>query len=83
MADLAVAVTIDWLVSSVVHWSHGGGHRGVDGVVGDGVDSMSNNWGSMDSMGNNWGSVDSMSNHRGSVDSMGNHRGSVVSGSNL
>ena len=73
MADLAVAVTIDWLVSSVVHWSHGGGHRGVDGVVGDGVDSMSNNW----------GSVDSMSNHRGSVDSMGNHRGSVVSGSNL
>ena len=23
MADLAVAVTVDWLVSSVVHWSHG------------------------------------------------------------
>ena len=29
-----MAVTIDWLVSSVVHWSHGGGHRGVeDGSV--------------------------------------------------
>jgi len=27
VADLAVAVTIDWLVSSVVHWSHGGGQR--------------------------------------------------------
>jgi len=34
VADLAVAVTIDWLVSSVVHGSHGGGHRGVeDGSV--------------------------------------------------
>jgi len=60
VADLAVAVTIDWLVSSVVHWSHGGGHWGVDGVVGDGVETM-------DSMSNNWGSVDSMGNHRGSV----------------
>ena len=28
-----MAVTIDWLVSSVVHWSHGGEH----GVVGHGV----------------------------------------------
>ena len=37
MADLAVAVTIDWLVSSVVHWSHGGGHGVVShGVVGHG-----------------------------------------------
>jgi hypothetical protein len=77
VADLAVAVTIDWLVSSVVHWSHGGRHRGVDSVMG-------NNWGSVDSvMGNNWGSVDSMSNNWGSVVSWGNHGSSVVSGSNL
>ena len=38
MADLAVAVTIDWLVSSVVHWSHGGGQRGgQDGGVSHGM----------------------------------------------
>ena len=42
VADLAVAVTIDWLVSSVVHWSHGGGHgvvsHGMVGHVGVGVE---------------------------------------------
>ena len=33
-----MAVTVDWLVGSVVHGSHGGGHRGVqDGGVGHGV----------------------------------------------
>jgi len=80
VADLAVAVTIDWLVSSVVHWSNGGGHRGVDSVMGHWV---GNHWGSMDSMSNNWGSVDSMSNNWGSMVSWGNHGGSMVSGSNL
>ena len=30
-----MAVTVDWLVGSVVHGGHGGGHRGVqDGGVG-------------------------------------------------
>ena len=42
VADLAVAVTIDWLVSSVVHWSHGGGHgvvsHGMVGHVGQAVE---------------------------------------------
>ena len=38
VADLAMAVSVDWLVGSVVHGSHGGGHRGVqDGGVGHGV----------------------------------------------
>ena len=42
MADLPVAVSVDWLVGSVVDGSHGGGHvggqdRGVHGVVGHGV----------------------------------------------
>ena len=33
-----MAVTVDWLVGSVVDGSHGGGHRGVqDGGVGHGV----------------------------------------------
>ena len=47
MADLAVAVTVDWLVSSVVHGSHGGRQRcwedggvshGMVGHVGVGVE---------------------------------------------
>ena len=37
MADLAVAVTVDWLVSSVVHWSHGGRDGRVDDGVSHGV----------------------------------------------
>jgi len=64
-----VAVTIDWLVSSVVHGSHGGGHRGVDSVVGNGV---SNNWSSVVSRCNNWGSVVSRCNNWGSVVSRSN-----------
>ena len=75
MADLAVAVTVDWLVGPVVHGSHGGGHRGVDGV--------SNNRGGVVGGGNNWGSVDGVSNDRGGVDGVSNNGGSVVGGSNL
>ena len=75
MADLAVAVTVDWLFGSVVHGSHGGGHRGVDGV--------SNNRGGVVGGGNNWGSVDGVSNDRGGVDGVSNNGGSVVGGSNL
>ena len=66
-----MAVSIDWLVSSVVDWGNSGGHRGgnhrgVDSVSSvdtvDGVDTV--DWsldsvdtvnGSMDSVGNNWG----------------------------
>ena len=70
MADLAVAVTIDWLVSSVVDGSNGGRDRGVDSVVGNGV-------------GNHGGSVDSVGNHGGSVDSVSHNRGGVVSWGNL
>jgi len=70
-----VAVTVDWLVGSVVHGSHGGGHRGVDGV--------SNNRGGVVGGGNNWGSVDGVSNDRGGVDGVSNNGGSVVGGSNL
>jgi len=54
-----VAVTIDWLVSSVVDGSNGGRDRGVDSVVGNGV-------------GNHGGSVDSVGNNRGGVVSWGN-----------
>ena len=61
VADLAVAVSVDWLVGSVVHggdgsrdWSsnHGGVH-GVDGVS----NGVSNNRGSVDSVGHNSGLV--------------------------
>ena len=65
-----MAVTIDWLVSSVVDGSHGGRDRGVDSVVGNGV-------------GNHGGSVDSVGNNRGSVDSVSHNRGGVVSWGNL
>ena len=82
MADLAVAVTVDWLVSSVVHWSHGGGHRSVHSVVGNWVNSVGNNWGSMDGMSNDWSGMDGVGNNRGSMDGVGNW-GSVVGGSNL
>jgi len=88
VADLAMAVSVDWLVGSVVHggdgsrdWSsnHGGVH-GVDGVS----NGVSNNRSSVDSVGNNWGSVDSVSNgvsnNRGSVDSVG-HNSGLVGGS--
>jgi len=88
VADLAMAVSVDWLVGSVVHggdgsrdWSsnHGGVH-GVDGVS----NGVSNNRSSVDSMGNNWGSVDSVSNgvsnNRGGVDSVG-HNSGLVGGS--
>jgi len=85
-----VAVTVDWLVSSVVHGSHGGGHRGVDSVVGNGVgkkrgsmNSVSNNGGSMVSRSHNRGSMVSWSNNWGSVVSWSNNGGSMVSGSNL
>ena len=38
MADLAVAITVDWFVSSVVDWSHGTRHGGgQDGSVSHGV----------------------------------------------
>jgi len=88
VADLAMAVSVDWLVGSVVHggdgsrdWSsnHGGVH-GVDGVS----NGVSNNRSSVDSVGNNWGSVDSVSNgvsnNRGGVDSVG-HNSGLVGGS--
>ena len=70
MADLAVAVSVDWLVGSVVDGSNGGRDRGVDSVVGNGV-------------GNHGGSVDSVGNNRGGVDGMSHNRGSVVSWGNL
>jgi len=77
VADLAVSVSIDGLVSSIVNWGHSGG----DGGVG--------NRGSVDSVGNHRGSVDGVSN-RSSMDSVGNgssmdsvgNRGSVDSMSN-
>jgi len=72
-----VAVTVDWLVSSVVHWSHGGRDGGVHSVVGNWVDSMSNDWGSVDGVSNGWGSVDGVSNDRGSVDGVSHDWGSV------
>jgi hypothetical protein len=38
VADLPVAVSVDWLVGSVVDGSHGGGHvSGQDGGVSHGV----------------------------------------------
>ena len=73
-----MAVSVDWLVGSVVHggdgsrdWSsnHGGVH-GVDGVS----NGVSNNWGSVDSVSNG------VSNNRGSVDSVG-HNSGLVGGS--
>jgi len=73
-----VAVTVDWLVGSVVHGSHGGGHRGVDGV-----DGVSNNWGGVDGVSNNGGSVVGGSDNGGSVVGGSNNGGSVVGGSNL
>jgi len=72
-----VAVTVDWLVSSVVHWSHGGRDGGVHSVVGNWVDGVSNDWGSVDGVSNDWGSVDGVSNGWGSVDGVSNDRGSV------
>merc|ERR1712154_663617 len=59
VADLAVSVSIDGLVSSIVNWGHSGG----DGGVG--------NRGSVDSVGNHRGSVDGVSN-RSSMDSVSN-----------
>merc|ERR1712154_147671 len=50
VADLAVSVSIDGSVSSIVNWGHSGG----DGGVG--------NRGSVDSVGNHRGSVDGVSN---------------------
>ena len=85
MADLAVAVTVDWLVSSVVHWSHGGRDGGVHSVVGNRVDSMSNDWGSVDGVSNDRGSVDGVSHDWGSVDGVSDNgswlvgRGGLVS----
>merc|ERR550525_1712134 len=77
VADLAVSVSIDGSVSSIVNWGHSGG----DGGVG--------NRGRVDSVGNHRGSVDGVSN-RSSMDSVGNgssmdsvgNRGSVDSVSN-
>ena len=54
-----MAVTVDWLVGSVVDGSHGGGHRGVDGV--------SNNRGGVVGGGNDRGGVDGVSNNGGGV----------------
>ena len=62
VADLAVSVSIDGLVSSIVNWGHSGG----DGGVG--------NRGSVDSVGSmdNGGGVDGMG------DGVGKHRGGMV-----
>merc|ERR550525_752905 len=68
VADLAVSVSIDGSVSSIVNWGHSGG----DGGVG--------NRGSVDSVGNHRGSVDGVSN-RSSMDSVSN-RSSMDSVSN-
>jgi len=92
MADLTMAISIDWLVGTIVNWSNSGRHWGVGNW---GMDSMGNShWSSMDSMGNwvsnNWSSVDSMSNNWSSVSnnwgmiswgSMGNHWSSISWGS--
>jgi len=61
VADLAMAVSVDWLVGSVVHGGDGSrdrssNHGGVDGV--DGVSNgVSNNRSSVDSVGHNSGLV--------------------------
>jgi len=83
VAHLAVSISIDWFVSSVVDWSNSGRDWGVGNGGNNTVGSVSNNWSvdsvgkrgsmnsvghwSMDSMGNNWSSVDSVGNNWGSV----------------
>ena len=92
MADLTMAISIDWLVGTIVNWGNSGRHWGVGNW---GMDSMSNShWSSMDSMGNwvgnNWSSMDSMSNNWSSMSnnwgmigwgSMGNNWGMISWGS--
>jgi len=92
MADLTMAISVDWLVGTIVNWGNSGRHWGVGNW---GMDSMGNShWSSMDSMGNwvgnNWSSMDSMSNNWSSVSnnwgmiswgSMGNNWSSLWVGS--
>jgi len=73
-----MAVSIDWLVGSVVDWGNSSRDWGVGNwsmdSMGNSKWSMGNNWSSMDSMGNNWSS---MGNNWGSMDSMGNNWSSM------
>merc|ERR1719515_116140 len=87
MADLTMAISIDWLVGTIVNWGNSGRHWGVGNW---GMDSVGNgNWSSMDSMGNwvgnNWGMISwgSMGNHWSSISwgSMGNNWSSFWVGS--
>jgi len=73
VADLAVTISIDWLVGSVVHGSDGSSNGGSNDW---GVDGVGNNW-SMGGVGNNW-SVDSMGNNW-SMDGMSNNWSGGVS----
>jgi len=93
VANLAVTVSVDWLIGSVVDGGNSSGDGGsndwsVDGMVDRGVHGMSNNW-CMDSMSKNW-SMDSMGNNRsGSVSWSWSHdsglvgRGGLVGGGRL
>merc|ERR1719336_1868247 len=73
MADLTMAISVDWLVGTVVNWGNSGRHWGVG-------NRGSNNWSSVDSMSNNWSSV---GNNWGMISwgSMGNHWSSISWGS--